>query len=376
VDAFRQASILIVDDDAANMLAMKEILTTLGSRLVTATSGEQALRHVLDEDFAAILLDVRMPGIDGFTTAKLIRDRKRSRHTPIIFMTAAQEDLASMFRGYRAGGVDYIVKPIIPEVLRSKLSVFIGLHDMNRMLSAELAERALSEQRLRTSEEKLRALALHLQSVREEERIRIAREVHDDLGQALTGLKFDIALFTRNYANEPAQARAEKASALNATIDRLINAVRRISSGLRPEVLDEIGLAAALEWQAREFQKRTGTRIQLNIAPEFREPDKERATALFRIFQELLTNVARHANATRVTATLDSSPSALTLVVSDNGRGIRDEEIESRRSLGFLGLRERVLAFGGTVEATGQEGKGTCVAVTVPVAVQQPVFHA
>jgi signal transduction histidine kinase len=247
---------------------------------------------------------------------------------------------------------------------------------MNRMLSAELAERALSEQRLRTSEEKLRALALHLQSVREEERIRIAREVHDDLGQALTGLKFDIALFTRNYANEPAQARAEKAAALNATIDRLINAVRRISSGLRPEVLDEIGLAAALEWQAREFQKRTGTRIQLNIAPEFREPDKERATALFRIFQELLTNVARHANATRVTATLDSSPSALTLVVSDNGRGIRDEEIESRRSLGFLGLRERVLAFGGTVEATGQEGKGTCVAVTVPVAVQQPVFHA
>jgi len=376
VDAFRQASILIVDDDAANMLAMKEILTTLGSRLVTATSGEQALRHVLDEDFAAILLDVRMPGIDGFTTAKLIRERKRSRHTPIIFMTAAQEDLASMFRGYRAGGVDYIVKPIVPEVLRSKLSVFIGLHDMNRMLSAELAERALSEQRLRTSEEKLRALALHLQSVREEERIRIAREVHDDLGQALTGLKFDIALFTRNYANEPAQARAEKAAALNATIDRLINAVRRISSGLRPEVLDEIGLAAALEWQAREFQKRTGTRIQLNIAPEFREPDKERATALFRIFQELLTNVARHANATRVTATLDSSPSALTLVVSDNGRGIRDEEIESRRSLGFLGLRERVLAFGGTVEATGQEGKGTCVAVTVPVAVQQPVFHA
>jgi signal transduction histidine kinase len=376
VDAFKQASILIVDDDAANMLAMKEILTTLGSRLVTATSGEQALRHVLDEDFAAILLDVRMPGIDGFTTAKLIRDRKRSRHTPIIFMTAAQEDLASMFRGYRAGGVDYIVKPIIPEVLRSKLSVFIGLHDMNRMLSAELAERALSEQRLRTSEEKLRALALHLQSVREEERIRIAREVHDDLGQALTGLKFDIALFTRNYENEPAQARAEKAAALNATIDRLINAVRRISSGLRPEVLDEIGLAAALEWQAREFQKRTGTRIQLNIAPEFREPDKERATALFRIFQELVTNVARHANATRVTATLDSSPSALTLVVSDNGRGIRDEEIESRRSLGFLGLRERVLAFGGTVEATGQEGKGTCVAVTVPVAVQQPVFHA
>ena len=372
----RQASILIVDDDAANVLAMKEVLGTLGSRLVTAHSGEEALRHVLEEDFAAILLDVRMPGIDGFTTAKLIRERKRSRHTPIIFMTATQEDLTGMFRSYRAGGVDYIVKPIVPEVLRSKLSVFIGLHDMNRMLSAELAERALTEQRLRASEEKLRALAAHLQSVREEERIRIAREVHDDLGQGLTGLKFDIASFTRNYDTDAPATRAEKASVLSATIDRIINAVRRISSGLRPEVLDEIGLAAAFEWQAREFSKRTGIRCQLNIAPQFSEPDKERATALFRIFQELLTNVARHANATKVTATLDSNPTAITLVVTDNGRGIRDEEIESRRSLGFLGLRERVLAFGGTVEATGQDGKGTCVAVTVPVSAHQPVFHA
>ena len=374
--AGKQAGILIVDDDAANVLAMKEVLATLGSRLVTAHSGEEALRHVLEEDFAAILLDVRMPGIDGFTTAQLIRERKRSRHTPIIFMTATSEDFAGMFRGYRAGGVDYIVKPIVPEVLRSKLAVFIGLHDMNRMLSAELAERALTEQRLRASEEKLRALALHLQTVREDERIRIAREVHDDLGQGLTGLKFDIASFTRNYDTDDAATRGEKAAVLNATIDRIINAVRRISSGLRPEVLDEIGLAAAFEWQAREFSKRTGIRCQLNLSPQFSEPDKERATALFRIFQELLTNVARHANATKVTATLDSNPTAITLVVTDNGRGIRDEEIESRRSLGFLGLRERVLAFGGTVEATGQEGKGTCVAVTVPVSAQQPVFHA
>src|SRR5207248_10604983 len=113
-----------------------------------------------------------------------------------------QEDFASMFRGYRAGGVDYIVKPIVPEVLRSKLAVFVGLHDMNRMLSAELAERSLTEQRLRSSEEKLRALAAHLQSVREEERIRIAREIPDDLGQALTGLMYHIACFTRRYERQ------------------------------------------------------------------------------------------------------------------------------------------------------------------------------
>jgi len=370
------ASILIVDDDAANLLAMQEVLASLGGRLVTASSGEEALRRVLDEDFAAILLDVRMPGIDGFTTAKLIRERKRSRYTPIIFMTAAQEDLSSMFRGYRAGAVDYIVKPIIPDVLRSKLSVFVGLHDMNHMLSAELAERSLTEQRLRASEENLRALATHLQSVREEERIHIAREIHDELGQALTGLKFDLASFTKGYETDTPAQRAEKSQALNTAIDRIINSVRRISSGLRPEVLDEIGLGAAFEWQAREFQRRTGIRCIVNIASDWVDPDKERSTAIFRVYQELLTNVARHANATRVTVHLAEAEDGIKLTVEDNGRGIREDEVSGRRSLGFMGLRERALAFGGSVDVKGEEGKGTRVSVSIPATSQQPVFQA
>jgi signal transduction histidine kinase len=368
-------SILIVDDDHANLLALGEVLGTLGARVVTAASGEEALRRVLEEDFAAILLDVRMPGIDGFTTAKMIRERKRSRYTPIIFMTAAQEDLSSMFKGYRSGAIDYIVKPIIPDVLRTKLSFFIGLHDINRILSAELAERTLTEQRLRTSEESLRNLAKHLQSVREDERISIAREIHDELGQALTGLKFDLANFTKCFEKDPPQVRAEKQLVLNSAIDRIINSVRRIASGLRPEVLDEIGLSAAFEWQAREFQRRTGIRCLVSIPPEFTDPDKERSTALFRIFQELLTNVARHANATRVNVNLHEDHSALALTVEDNGRGIKEHETEG--SLGFLGLRERVLAFGGTIEARGEEGKGTRVSVSLPIiTAQQPVFHA
>jgi signal transduction histidine kinase len=364
------ASILIVDDDRGSLLAMEEVLRNIGARLVTAPSGEEALRCVLDDDFAAILMDVRMPGIDGFTTARLIRERKRSRHTPIIFLTAAQEDLMSMFRGYEAGAVDYIVKPIIPEVLRSKLAVFVGLHDMNRMLSAELAERALTEQRLRASEENLRALASHLQSVREEERIHIAREIHDELGQALTGLKYDI-----NALAKGGGVANDRTTALCRQIDRIIGSVRRIASGLRPEVLDEIGLAAAIEWQAREFQRRTGIRCVVETATGFSDPDKERSTALFRVFQELLTNVARHANATRVIVYL-AETDALTLTVEDNGRGIQEKEFESPRSLGFLGLRERVLAFGGSIDVKGQEGRGTRVSVSIPLLVQQPVFHA
>jgi signal transduction histidine kinase len=371
-----QASILIVDDDPGSVALMKDILVDQGARLVTAMSGEEALRKVLDDDYAAILMDVRMPGIDGFTTASMIRERKRSRYTPIIFVTAHAEDMATMFKSYRAGAVDFITKPVIPEVLRSKLAVFLGLHDMNRMLNAELAERSLSEQRLRASEENLRALATHLQSVREEERIHIAREIHDELGQALTGLKFDLNSFARNYESDDAEAKLEKQQALNVAIDRIINSVRRIASGLRPEVLDEIGLAAAFEWQAREFQRRTGIRCHVSIAAHFPDPDKDRSTALFRIFQELLTNVARHANATRVNVSLSHGESALALCVEDNGRGIKESEAQSPRSLGFLGLRERVLAFGGSIDVKGDEGKGTRVCVSVPVTAHQPEFHA
>jgi len=371
-----QASILIVDDDPASLGVMQEILSNQGARLVTATSGEEALRKVLDDDFAAIIMDVRMPGIDGFTTASMIRERKRSRYTPIIFVTAHAEDVSTMFKSYRAGAVDFISKPVIPDVLRSKMSVFVGLHDMNRMLNAELAERALSEQRLRASEENLRALATHLQSVREEERIHIAREIHDELGQALTGLKFELNTFAKHFENDDAAARQDKQQTLNVAIDRIINSVRRIASGLRPEVLDEIGLAAAFDWQAREFQRRTGIRCHVNIAAQFSDPDKDRSTALFRIFQELLTNVARHANATRVNVALSEGEEALALCVEDNGRGIKETEAQSPRSLGFLGLRERVLAFGGSIDVKGDEGKGTKVCVSIPVTANQPEFHA
>ena len=371
-----QASILIVDDDPASLGVMREILSNQGARLVTATSGEEALRKVLDDDFAAIIMDVRMPGIDGFTTASMIRERKRSRYTPIIFVTAHAEDVSTMFKSYRAGAVDFISKPVIPDVLRSKMSVFVGLHDMNRMLNAELAERALSEQRLRASEENLRALATHLQSVREEERIHIAREIHDELGQALTGLKFELNTFAKHFESDDAAARQDKQQTLNVAIDRIINSVRRIASGLRPEVLDEIGLAAAFDWQAREFQRRTGIRCHVNIPARFSDPDKDRSTALFRIFQELLTNVARHANATRVNVALSEGEEALALCVEDNGRGIKETEAQSPRSLGFLGLRERVLAFGGSIDVKGDEGKGTRVCVSIPVTAHQPEFHA
>src|ERR1051326_1457180 len=177
-EAAPQAKILLVDDEPKSLFALQELLSGLGQNLMIAQSGEEALRLALKNDFAVILLDVRMPGIDGFETARLIRSRERSRLTPIIFLTAAADEMSSMFRGYEVGAVDYLQKPVVPEILKSKVAVFVELHRKS--------------ERLRESEDKLRRLAAHLISVREEERAHIAREIHDELGQVLTGLKMEV----------------------------------------------------------------------------------------------------------------------------------------------------------------------------------------
>lgn len=360
------ASILIVDDDRKNLMALQELLQGLGQKLVLANSGEEALRCVLRDDFAVVLLDARMPGIDGFETAKLIRERQRSRHTPIIFVTGAYEDLGSMFRGYEVGAVDYIVKPLNPEVLKSKVSVFIELNAKNSALSREVAERMLTEERLRESEENLRALATRLQSVREEEQIRIAREIHDGLGQALTGLKMDLTWLAGRLPAEQAPL-VEKISSMFQLIDDTIHSVRKIATGLRPEVLDHAGLAAAIGWQAKDFQLRTGIRCKVEVPPDNDGLDPGRSTALFRIFQEVLTNVARHANATRVDVTMQREAGTLTLEVRDNGKGIAAAALRNPKSLGLLGMRERVLPYDGRIEINGARGKGTQVTVSIPL---------
>lgn len=368
------ANILVVDDDQRNLLALQELLQASGQALALASSGEEALRWVEQKEFAVILLDARMPGMDGFATARMIRERPASRHTPIIFLTAAYEDLTSIFRGYEVGAVDYIVKPLIPEVLKSKIAVFVELYNKNAALTREIAERRVTEERLRESEENLRALAVHLQSVREEEQIRIAREIHDELGQALTGLKMDLTWLAGGLRPEQ-KGLVEKTKAMFRLIDATIKSVRRIASGLRPEVLDEIGLTAAVGWQARDFQLRTGIRCKVALPPDGPQTDQARSTAAFRIFQEVLTNVARHANATRVDVNLRVEGDTLRLRVEDNGKGITETKINSPKSLGFLGMRERVLPFDGKIEIEGARGKGTTVTIRIPLRTPRKQSH-
>lgn len=239
------------------------------------------------------------------------------------------------------------------------------------ILQEQIAERQRVEEQLRRSEDQLRALSGHLRAVQEEERARIAREVHDELGQALTALKIDLAWIAQRLGGEQGDLQT-KIQAMTHLVDETVQAVRRIATELRPGLLDHLGLVAALEWQVREFQERTGLTCEFKKNPENLVVDAARATTVFRICQEALTNVARHAQATKVDISLRMAGRKLVLKVRDNGRGISEDAVADPQSVGLLGMRERVLSWGGEVQIQGVEGKGTVVTVHLPAGDEDP----
>jgi len=235
---------------------------------------------------------------------------------------------------------------------------------VNQQLRAEITERERVEEQLQISLDQLRALAGRLRSVREEERTSIAREIHDELGQACTAIKMDLALIGRKTTKTQSQLRAKVDSATQ-VVDNMIATLRKIASELRPRVLDDLGLTAALEWQAQEFQSRTGIHCRVILSQEPIALDSERSTAIFRIFQESLTNVARHAHATRVEARMEKEADQLIFQVHDNGKGFDPEEAKARMSLGLVGMQERALLLNGELKVEGVAGAGTTIALRI-----------
>jgi PAS domain S-box-containing protein len=669
VEPEQKVNILLVDDSPAKLLALEATLADLGQNLVKARSGEEALKQLLRQDFAVILLDVSMPGMDGFETAQMIRRRKRSEYTPIIFVSAICQNETDAFKGYALGAVDYLFTPI-PEVMRAKVAVFVELfkkteevkrhsellrqieerkyvsrltdaterleaetrrnrfftlsidmlaiagfdgyfkqlnptwektlgfateelkakpfvefihpgdqsatiEEIGKLTAGELStyfenrslckdgsykwlgwtaasfaaeglvyvfarditerkraeetiqsllrigkrlnstlnlnilmdalveesiqlvcaeggfsglrtpeglasqkyfqnstilpfkqcwppgqglpgwlishkvpyrtndarrdrqithevfenlgirsvistpildnqedvlgffevhnkkgtsgftqsdqdtltavaqtasiaiQNALAYQRIRRTEEQLRssreqllALSGYLISVREEERTRIAREIHDELGQALTGLKMDLARVESRLSGTGNEVQLplllERLRSMATLVDTTIQSVRRIATDLRPGILDNFGLVAAIEWQAQEFQNRTGIRCTFTSTLENINLDQDRCTAVFRILQEALTNVARHAGATRATISLHKAAAHLILEVTDNGKGITESDLSKPKSFGLLGMRERAALLGGELHTNGVQGKGTTLTVWIP----------
>jgi signal transduction histidine kinase len=237
----------------------------------------------------------------------------------------------------------------------------------------DVDERKHAEAAVRQSREQLRQLAARLADVREQERTRLSREVHDVLGQTLTVLQMNVAMIEKGLTEEQ-QALHDRIAVMKQAINETVRTVRRIAHELRPGILDDLGVLAAIEWETQRFASRTDIACTFVDDVEDLDLDPKRSTTVFRVFQEIMTNVARHAEATEVVVTATQRNGCLTLIVQDNGRGIREEELKNTTSLGLLGMRERLFPWGGHVDFAGAPNEGTTVTVTLPLSHLQPAM--
>jgi PAS domain S-box-containing protein len=248
--------------------------------------------------------------------------------------------------------------------------------DVTERLKAEAKLRQFNEELERQVEEKtteltlsnieLRDLTSRLQRVREEERRAIAREIHDELGQQLTGLKMDLFWIAKRLDGAASDQARQKLRNTMSLLDETIQTVRRIATDLRPSILDDLGLIAAIEWQSQEFEKRAGIRTVFESTIPDMEFPPDIAIGMFRICQESLTNVARHASASRVFITLDPAEGGVCMTVADDGKGLDPQKVGGK-TLGLVGMKERALMMGGRLEIGNGETKGFRLAVTVPL---------
>jgi signal transduction histidine kinase len=301
-------------------------------------------------------MDVSMPELDGFELADIIRQHPRFQETAIIFISAVHLTDLDRVKGYQRGAVDYISVPVVPELLRAKVSVF-----------AELHRRA---QQLEILNGQLRRLSTSLISTQDDERRRIARELHDGLGQDLIAAKIvlDVAL----GREQPVDGKEKAVVEASTLVDHAIQQVRSISHLLHPPMLDEIGLHSALQWYLEGFTKRSGIETSIDIKPvNFPRLGPELETTVFRIVQEALTNVFRHSGARQGWVTLLKSESEVVVRVRDDGKGISASTAQFRPDsigIGIGGMRQRVKEFGGELRLMNAN-PGTLVEVVVPVPV-------
>lgn len=311
----------------------------------------------------------------AFTGSTLARERGRGwqAHLPAIDrrryvgqLRAAADRRAPLQTAYRVrrhdGEIRLVVEEAVPRFDRDRqFTSFEGV-----CLDAEALAPATASV---TEADELRSLSGRLETAREEERARLARELHDELGQVLTSTKLDLMWLceqVRQPDARPSLSMVNKLQSLAGLVELAIVSVQRITTDLKPAVLDHLGLAAALEWEATKFQARTGIRCRVDAHLGQHALEPARAIALFRIAQESLTNVARHAHAGAVRLSLRRGRLGVVLDVQDNGRGITAAETRNPRSVGLLGMRERTHLLGGTFHVSGTPGRGTKISVSIP----------
>jgi PAS domain S-box-containing protein len=264
-----------------------------------------------------------------------------------------------ILHGLRASGEEFPIEASISQHVENGRKLFT-------VIVRDVTERVRADEELKRSREELRELSAAAHTVREQEQRRIAREIHDELGQSLTALKMDVAWMQGNLS-AGAPSLADKLDTMQAQLDATVAATRRISADLRPLMLDDLGLVPATEWLAQNFSERTGISCALQIDPPDLELAEPSASALYRILQESLTNVARHAKARRVEIALERTDGVLKLTVRDDGLGFSPAEARTHKTYGLLGLRERTVLLGGETRIASEPGRGTSIEVSIPL---------
>lgn len=362
------ARILLVDDDVAAVRMMMRMLRSHGyTELVTATDPRDVPALCREHEFDLILLDLNMPHMDGVQLMEQLIAEFDGDLAPVLVVTA-QDDHGRRLCALCAGASDYVTKPFQFDELLARAGNLIrmrmyqnAMRKRNRSLEELVRER--TEALLRSRQE-IREFAAHNEQVREAERARIAREIHDELGQYLTALSLDISILEMRFcASLP--ALAEQVESMRKLMDRTISMVRNVASQLRPAAMN-LGLEAAAEWLVSEFRSRTGVACTLSLPAKTILLDDESATTVFRILQESLTNVSRHAAARHVDVSLRVEAGHLVVQVRDDGRGFEESTISGRNSFGLTGIRERAIILGGEAHLHSVPGQGTVVTARIP----------
>lgn len=343
------AAILIVDDEIQNRKLLEALLRPEGYLTLCAANGEQALAAIAQRAPDLILLDIMMPGLDGYQVAGILKANPATSDIPIIMVTA-QIDRSARLAGLNAGAEDFLTKPVDRDELWLKVRNLLRLKDA-----------------LQQSRNSLHQLLTHREQIKEEERKRIAREIHDDLGQNLLALRIDISILHARTADRHTRLHQRVNILLN-NLDATIKSVKSIINGLRPFEL-ELGLQAAIEWQLKGFARTSGVACELSISETALgyALGEEQTLTIFRILQEALSNIARHSHATRVAVALSRNERTFSMTVKDNGVGFYPHDRRKENAFGIAGIKERMSALGGELSIDSSDGNGTVLSIFIPV---------
>jgi len=384
-------TILVVDDDMLSVEMCRHLLEAEGYLVLTAANGKEALVRVQEEVPDLILLDIVMPEMGGYKACMILKRQEASKDIPIIFMSGLTETFDKV-KAFSAGGVDFISKPVEPLELMARVKNQISLgrlqHELkeinadlerrvtsrsrelslaNEALVAEIEERKQTEQALTHSQDQLRALYGQLAELEEGERRRLARELHDQVGQNLTALGINLNVVLNQLSNASREMVEVRLNDSLGIATETAGAIRDVMAALRPQVLDDYGLKAALQMEAERFTLRTGIVTEVIGREADPRPSDGLETALFRIAQEALTNISKHGQAKKAAVRLEQSDGRLCLTIEDDGVGFDPEKVKPGRQSGWglMNMRERIQAYDGSLRVVSVPGQGTLVEVDV-----------